>query len=141
MKKTLLTFLGIALSANVWAADLKVGDKMPVLERGDYAWSIEKGNDENGFFNGPVILFDKSGNGKSDLGQIYTFCKGNKIDWNFPFAIYDFTTDKIYLDNDLSKSKNGKHVDGNIDKILNMADEEKSNIYVHEPHCDKEGLV
>ncbi len=135
MRKFVLGLAGIVLSVNVFAADLKVGDSMPVKGKSEYTWALRHWEDKKGTVKGPVLLFDIDGDFRSDWEQMYFFCKKGEIDWSFPFAIYDFIREKIYLDNNIIKSRNGEYSDGYIDEILDMVNEGNREISDHRPIC------
>lgn len=126
MKRLLLGIVGILLTGNVLASDLKVGDKMPVLSQEKYTTSLRNGLDDQDNFKGPILLFDRDGDGVSHFSQIYIHC-GKKIDWGKPFAIYDFKKELIYIDNN--------PLDGYIDRIRTEKEKGDENLFTDAPSC------
>ena len=130
MKKLIFGLVGILLSGNVFASDLKVGDKMPTIAIGSYPNIIKNLVDKKNIFKGKVLGIDTEGNNIIDTVQVYLSC-GKVIKWNEnpkPFLIYS-AKGEIYIDN--------KPLDGSINRISTTEKEEGKDFMFYAPVCPK----
>ncbi len=120
MKTLILGLAGIVLSANVFAADLKVGDPMPVFYGQTYELSNFGRWSWKGKKKGSWVKYDKKevliglkpnqfyvGDRKPEYMTVNIICEGEVM--KRPFGISDFEKELVYLDLNMK---------GYIDKIV-----------------------